>query len=142
MSNYVEVAGRTGDRYLAALADSQQRYLNLVASWSRWMPKVPAVRKQSPTWSELTGAWFAFSEKLLAQQKAYCEQVLSETAFASAKPAKLAPAKPGPAKRTPAKPAPVKRMPAKRRAKVQAKATISKAAAAKSESAAKPGETS
>jgi hypothetical protein len=140
MSNYVEVAGRTGDQYLAALADSQERYLKFVAGWSKWMPKLPAVRKQSPTWSELAGAWFSFSEKLLAQQQAYCEQMLSATAFASAKPAKLAPAKPAPAKRTPAKPAPVKRMPAKRRAKVQAKAKITKSAAAKP--VAKPGEPS
>ena len=93
MSNYVEVAAETGDKYLESLADSQDRFLRYVASWSQWTPKQPPLAANAPAVIELTGVWYSFSEKLLAQQKSFLEKFFAAMSARDAGVARPAPVK-------------------------------------------------
>ena len=60
MSEYVKIATGAGDQYLAALAEVQDRFLNLVELWT---PR------------QIIETNFAFTEKWLKQQKAFAERL-------------------------------------------------------------------
>jgi hypothetical protein len=61
MSEYVKLANGAADQYLAALADVQDRFLNLVELWT---PR------------QIIETNFSFTEKWLKQQKAFSERLL------------------------------------------------------------------
>ena len=104
MSNYLEIANRNSEAYLAALSENQERYLKYVGAWSRWLPSGGPASMQAMPLAELSGAMFRFYEKLLSQQQAYVSRLMAvmepatgESATASA--AAASPAKPAPVQR-------------------------------------------
>jgi len=106
MSNYAKLATETTDKYLAALAESQEAFLKSISTFTAWAPATPAVPMPAfvadlPTPQELTEVNFAFATKLLAQQKSFVEKLLATspastsaaTKTEATKPAKSAAAK-------------------------------------------------
>ena len=85
MSNYVQVADKAGDRYLAAVAESQEKVLRNLAAWSKWTPQ-PAFAADFSALREMTTAAFGFFERMLDQQKAFAERFLSLTQRSMATP--------------------------------------------------------
>jgi hypothetical protein len=82
MSSYLRLAADTADWYLAALADSQEHFVNSVSALAGWAPKAAAVPAYSAVlWTpqELSKASFAFVEKLLQQQKDFVQKVVAVT---------------------------------------------------------------
>jgi hypothetical protein len=82
MSDYVKRAGGVGDKYLAALAESQEQFLKTLAAYSAWVPKAPAAVPDAgelPTPKEVVEANFAFAAKLLKQQKDFTEKLVAAT---------------------------------------------------------------
>ena len=85
MSNYVQVADKAGDRYLAAVAESQENVLRSLAAWSRWTPQ-PAFAADFSALREMTTAAFGFFERMLDQQKTFAEKFLGMSQSSVAKP--------------------------------------------------------
>jgi hypothetical protein len=82
MSNYSKLAAEAGDKYLTALAESQEQILKSLSGLSSWVPAVPAIPTPAgvaelPTPKEIAEANFAFSAKLLKQQKAFAEKLFA-----------------------------------------------------------------
>lgn len=86
MSNYVKVAEKAGDRYLAAMAEGQENVLRGIAAWSQWAPR-PAPPADYFALREMTTAAFSFFEKLLEQQHAFAARLLDLTPGRVIKPA-------------------------------------------------------
>ncbi|HEY5665366.1 MAG TPA: hypothetical protein VIV64_01505 [Gammaproteobacteria bacterium] len=84
MSKYVKLAEETGDRYLAALAQGQENFLNYVAAMNRWTPRPAGAMAGMSAWRAFANASFEFSERCLQQQKAFSDQFLGQ----AGKPAK------------------------------------------------------
>jgi hypothetical protein len=84
MSDYVKRVNGVADQYLAALAESQEQFLKNMATFSAWVPKVPAPSAPDfaaglPTPKEIVEANFAFATKLLKQQKEFTEKLVAAT---------------------------------------------------------------
>ena len=84
MSEFTKIAGSAGDQYLSALAESQDTFLKSLTPYQEWMqglPKMPspAFASDVPTFKEVTEANFAFANKLLKQQKKFCEKLFEST---------------------------------------------------------------
>ena len=82
MSEYVKQVTEAGDKYLSALAESQEQFLKAVTTASAWLPKapvapVPGFAAALPTAREVVEANFAFASKLLKQQKDFTEKLFS-----------------------------------------------------------------
>ncbi|MGD8339390.1 MAG: hypothetical protein PVH89_01335 [Gammaproteobacteria bacterium] len=118
MSNYVKIAEETGDRYLSALEKGQESFLKYVTAVNQWAPRPAGAMAGVSLLRSISDAGFAFSEKLLQQQKAFSDMFVAEAAT---------PAKPAP------KPAGTSKAPTARKAK---KSTSAAAAKAKTGSAA------
>ena len=65
MSEYVKIATGAGDQYLAALAEVQDRFLNLAELWT---PR------------QIIETNFTFTEKWLKQQKAFADRLFGMVA--------------------------------------------------------------
>ena len=84
MSEYVKLASGAGDLYLAALAEFQENVLKSMTALSDATPTgpktpVPPFAADFPTPLEVAEANFAFTEKLLKQQKSFAEKFLATT---------------------------------------------------------------
>ncbi|HSC15109.1 MAG TPA: hypothetical protein VLI71_08325 [Gammaproteobacteria bacterium] len=84
MSNYVKLATEAGDQYLASLAEIQENFLKATTAFAaRFTPATPVMplpafaAPEFPTAQEITEATFAFSQKLLKQQKTFAEKLLA-----------------------------------------------------------------
>lgn len=84
MSEYVKYATSAGDQYLAALSEMQDAFLKSLAPFSQMtatMPKMPAAANmpELPTLAEVSEANFAFTNKLLKQQKKFTDKFFDTT---------------------------------------------------------------
>jgi len=91
MSEYVKLASSAGDVYLAALAEFQENILKSMTALSDATPTglkipVPSSVADFPTPLEVAEANFAFTEKLLKQQKSFAEKFLATTTPAASAP--------------------------------------------------------
>lgn len=83
MSNYVKLATDAGDQYLTSLAEIQENFLKATTAFAARFASVtpiaaPAfVNPELPTAQEVTEAAFAFTQKLLKQQKTFAEKLLA-----------------------------------------------------------------
>jgi hypothetical protein len=82
MSNYVKLATDAGDQYLASLAEVQENFLKATTAFAaRFAPAAPVELPPAfaalPTAQEVTEASFAFTQKLLKQQKSFAEKLLA-----------------------------------------------------------------
>ena len=83
MSNYVKLATDAGDQYLTSLAEIQENFLKATTAFAaRFTPVAPIaapafVSPELPTAQEVTEAAFAFTQKLLKQQKTFAEKLLA-----------------------------------------------------------------
>lgn len=141
MSDYVQAAGKAGDQYLAALAASQERYLEYMARWSRWMPRGTTTRFGGPGLAELSKSMFAFYEQVLDQQKACVEKLLTPVAVRQAISSMASSPSPSPSARSGAKGTGAKRQAVRkaRSKKALAKKTVAKKTVAKKTVAKKAG---
>ena len=105
MSNYVKLAEETGDRYLAALEQSQENYLKYVAAVNQWTPRQAGPFAGMSALLAVANAGFEFSERYLKQQKAFSDLLFGQTATARARTSTKAVR----ARRAPAAKAPVVR---------------------------------
>lgn len=88
MSNYSKIAAEAGDKYLTALAESQEQILKSLSGFSSWAPALPSIPTPAlaadlPTPKEIAEANFAFAAKLLKQQKAFAEKLFATSTPAS-----------------------------------------------------------
>ena len=89
MSNYVKLATDAGDQYLTSLAEMQENFLKATTALAaRFTPVTPVAMPafaapELPTAQEVTEAAFAFTQKLLKQQKSFAEKMLSAGAPAT-----------------------------------------------------------
>jgi len=88
MSEYAKLAGAAGDQYLATLSESQEAFLKSLTPYQEWLatlPKMPApaFAADFPTLHEIGEANFAFTNKLLKQQKKFFEKLFETTAPAA-----------------------------------------------------------
>ena len=85
MSNFVKLATDAGDQYLAALTNNQEQFLTFAkaftASTPTATPPVAAgpVADFLPTPLEIVEANFAFTTKLLKQQKEFSDKLFAAT---------------------------------------------------------------
>ena len=91
MSEYVKLATGAGDVYLAALAEYQETILKSMTAFAEAAPTgarvpVPPFAADFPTPLEVAEANFAFTEKLLKQQKTFAEKFLATTTPAMSTP--------------------------------------------------------
>ena len=91
MSEYVKLAGGVGDLYLAALGEFQETVLKSMIAFSEATPTgpkipVPPFAADLPTPLEVAEAHFAFTEKLLKQQKSFAGKFLATTTPAISTP--------------------------------------------------------
>jgi hypothetical protein len=84
MSNYAKLAAEAGDQYLTFLAETQEQFLKMVGTTTTtWAPAMPAMPMMSapgldiPTPKEVAEANFSFATKLVKQQKAFTDKLLS-----------------------------------------------------------------
>lgn len=89
MSNYVKLATDAGDQYLASLAEMQDNFVKTATAFAaRFTPPAPVVvppafaAPDMPTPAEVTEASFAFTQKLLKQQKTFVEKLLAASTSA------------------------------------------------------------
>jgi hypothetical protein len=91
MSSYVKAATEAGDQFLAMLAAYQDFVLEYYASALTYSGgTVPVSRSSLSTMHELYKVNFAFSERFLAQQKAYLDGLFKQDA---PKPVRASPAR-------------------------------------------------
>ncbi len=80
MSEFTKQNTAATEQYLAFVAKSQEQILEqarqLAAAVGDAAPQAAAIPTDVPTPRELTMAAFSFSEKLIAQQRAFMEQYL------------------------------------------------------------------
>jgi hypothetical protein len=86
MSSYVKLATEAGDKYLAALGEFQDNFLKTVTAGAERVKAAtsataaaPGFEFQIPTPAELAEANFAFTQKLLKQQKSFVEKLIATT---------------------------------------------------------------
>jgi hypothetical protein len=90
MSNYVKLATDAGDQYLASLAEMQENFLKASAAFAeRFAAMVPGFETPAPlaafpTAHEVSDASFAFTQKLLKQQKSFTEKLFAAGTTTSA----------------------------------------------------------
>ena len=79
MSTFTDQASEAAETYLAAVSKVQDASLEAVSTFaanlpdaSKALPALPA--NDLPTPEEITAVYFAFTEKLIANQKAYTER--------------------------------------------------------------------
>lgn len=82
MSNYVKLATDAGDQYLTSLAEIQENFLKASAAFTARFTAMPAIEMPAafaefPTAEELTDASFAFTQKLLKQQKGFTDRLFA-----------------------------------------------------------------
>ncbi len=81
MSSYAKLAADAGDQYLTALAQAQETFLKYATEFASriTVPAAPppAFATAVPTPQEVTDAGFAFTQKLLKQQKDFTEKLLA-----------------------------------------------------------------
>ncbi|MDX1563175.1 MAG: hypothetical protein R3305_09625 [Gammaproteobacteria bacterium] len=82
MSEYTKIATSIGDQYLDALAETQETFLKAWAPATEWaskvkVPQAPGFAADFPTLAEITEANFAFTSKLLKQQKKFAEKLFA-----------------------------------------------------------------
>ena len=87
MSEYPKLATGAGDQYLAALAEVQDRFLKMVASFPAWTMaaapmRTPLFATEAPTPREIIETNFSFTEKWLKQQKAFADRLFGMGAAA------------------------------------------------------------
>ena len=84
MSTYSKLAADAGDQYLASLAQAQETFLKyateLASRFSTPAAPLPAFAAAIPTAQEVTDAGFAFTQKLLKQQKDFTEKLFATSA--------------------------------------------------------------
>ena len=90
MSNYVKIAEENGDRYLNALEKGQEGFLKYLATINQWAPRPPGAYAGMSALRAFSSASFAYSERLLEQQKAFAEQFFAQ----AGKPVAVAPKAP------------------------------------------------
>ena len=131
MSNYVKIAEENGDRYLNALEKGQESFLKYVAAINQWAPRPAGAYAGMSALRAFSSASFAYSERLLEQQKAFAEQFFAQ----AARPVAMAPKAPKASSPTAAKKA---RKPRSRAANASKRRTASAADATSTESSGKP----
>jgi hypothetical protein len=89
MNDYVKQAVSAGDQYLSALAEAEQNFLKSAAAFAASIPTAPSM-PDLPTPLELVETNFAFTEKLLKQQKAFTEKLFAISTPATGTGAKSA----------------------------------------------------
>jgi len=82
MTDYVKLAAAAGDQYLAVLSEIQDNFLKSTNEFISALPPVPAAYTLPqaagvPTPREIADTNFAFTEKLLKQQKAFTDKFLA-----------------------------------------------------------------
>ena len=85
MSDFTSQANEAAEQYLSAVSKVQDASLEAVSTFASNLPSLPdavklpevPVSKDLPTAEEITAAYFSFTEKLVANQKAYTEKILS-----------------------------------------------------------------
>ena len=85
MSTYAKLAAEAGDQYLTFLAETQEQFLKMVGTtattWAPAMAAIPAMPTTPgvdiPTPKEIVEANFSFTTKLVKQQKAFTEKLLT-----------------------------------------------------------------
>jgi hypothetical protein len=82
MSNYSKIAAEAGDKYLTALAESQEQILKSLSGFSTWAPPLPSIPAPAlaadlPTPKEIAEANFEIAAKLLKQQDAFAEKLMA-----------------------------------------------------------------
>jgi hypothetical protein len=78
MSSYAKFAADAGDEYLATLAEAQKAFLKSVEAFSARAGTAPAAALAAiPTPQEVSEASFAFSQKLLKQQKEFADKLFA-----------------------------------------------------------------
>jgi hypothetical protein len=83
MSTYTKFAAEAGDRYLEAMGQTQDNFLNAIAMSKAWAPAIPAPEPLAdfPTPQEIVDVSFGFTERLLKQQQDFMQKLIgaSET---------------------------------------------------------------
>lgn len=87
MSSFTAQASEAAEQYFAAVSKAQDASIEAVSTFAANLPdaakNAPALPANDlPTPEEITAAYFSFTEKLIANQKAYTERF-----FAAATPA-------------------------------------------------------
>lgn len=89
MSEFTKQNAAATEQYLAFLAKGQEQFLERARQFTAAVgdaaPKSPVLPEDLPTPRELTMAAFSFTEKLIAQQRAFVEQYLDIADSALAK---------------------------------------------------------
>jgi hypothetical protein len=91
MSDFTTQANEAAEQYLSAVAKVQDASIEAVSSFTSNLPSLPdtvklpevPVSKDLPTAEEITAAYFSFTEKLVANQKAYTERFFAAVTPAS-----------------------------------------------------------
>jgi hypothetical protein len=91
MSDFTTQANEAAEQYLSAVAKVQDASLEAVSTFTSNLPSLPdavklpevPVSKDLPTAEEITAAYFSFTEKLVANQKAYTERFFAAVTPAS-----------------------------------------------------------
>jgi len=91
MSDFTAQANEAAEQYLSAVAKVQDASLEAVSTFTSNLPSLPdavklpevPVSKDLPTAEEITAAYFSFTEKLVANQKAYTERFFAAVTPAS-----------------------------------------------------------
>jgi hypothetical protein len=89
MSSYVKFAAEAGDKYVAALEQSQKTFFNYLAATRNWAasaPTVTAPASKFPTPQEILTANFKLASKSISQQKEFAKKLFAMSA-APGKPA-------------------------------------------------------
>ncbi len=81
MSDYTTQAGKAAESYLTTVAKAQDDLIKTVTAFVKQLPKTPEVpgapTADLPTPSEITAVSFDFAEKMLAQNRAYTDQLIA-----------------------------------------------------------------
>lgn len=92
MASLTKMMTDAGDQYLSKLSEMQENFLKATAAYAARVAAMPApaaapgvdkLMATLPSPQELLDASFAFSEKLLKQQKSFTEKLLATSAPAA-----------------------------------------------------------
>jgi hypothetical protein len=82
MPTYATIAAEATDQYLAAIRQTQENFLNAMATSMAWPPaiRVPtAPVGDFPTPEEMVDVSFGFAQKFLKQQQDFAERLITAT---------------------------------------------------------------
>ena len=83
MKTYARIAAEAGDQYLAAVSQTQENYLNAIATSMAWappaVPVTPGSAADFPTPQEMVEVSFGFAQKLLKQQQDFAQKLVAAT---------------------------------------------------------------